>query len=320
MLSLSELTAHSASPLAKLYEQNGVEVWVKRDDRLLWVTPLGSRAFCGNKWRKLAPNLKRAKRQGYRALLTFGGAYSNHLAAVAAAGYLFGFQTYGIVRGEPTEPLNPTLHQALVHGMQITFWSRADYRRKSDRDWVTEKIPPEWRWAYRLPEGGSDEAALGGMQALAHELGWQTSPAQANDFWAVSAGTGGTAAGLISSAPSEVHTLVLPALKGDRLADLVTQWWENPDVFQGRWTLINRFHFGGYGKCPPDLVLYMIDFHNRFGFPLDPIYTAKLFYGIGKLIEEDFFPAGSRVILIHTGGLQGIQGFNLRYGVSLLEM
>jgi len=209
---------HTAPPspterlLHPLAEEHGITLWIKRDDRLVLPTPDGDLSFCGNKWRKLKYNLSEAREKGCHTLLTFGGAYSNHLAAVAAAGVLFGFRTICIVRGERVEPLNPTLAWAEAHGMVLHFVTRSAYRAKEHHPEV-QAVLARYPGAFVLPEGGTNEPALQGIHELAAELRGQLPDPP--DIVAVSLGTGGTAAGLIQALPKTTRVQVYPALKGD---------------------------------------------------------------------------------------------------------
>lgn len=274
-------------------KERGIRLLVKRDDEL-------HPEVSGNKWRKLKYNIDAARQLGYEALLTFGGAYSNHLAAVAAAGCMLGWKTLGFVRGEPAEPLNPTLSFALSCGMDIRYVDRTTYREMRKGQEIQA-------WAkdyYILPEGGSNDLALKGVAEIAAELDFQP------DFCCVAAGTGATAAGLITGFSSLTQVLAFPVLKGDfmkgDIQDFLGQ--EHPN-----WQVMDGYHFGGYARFDQALIDFINHTKSTFGIPLDPVYTGKLFFGVADLIKKGFFPEGSTVLLIHTGGLQGIAGFNQRF-------
>lgn len=304
-----------SSPLHRLQHpvlaQASIDAWIKRDDQLL--LPAGHMpAFCGNKWRKLKYNLHAAREQGHHCLLTFGGAYSNHIAAVAAAGKLFEFATVGVIRGAEIEPQlsppNPTLTYAEAMGMQLHFLSRSAFRQKNTPE-VQEALKRAYAPYYFLPEGGTNALALRGCAELAGEIRDQLG--KSPDFVCVAAGTGGTAAGLIRGASAPTHTLVFPVLKGNFMDGEIKKWL--PDIAVP-WSVVPDYHFGGYAKWKAELLDFMQAFRAETGIILDPIYTGKLLYGVLAEAQKKRFPAGSTVVIIHTGGLQGIAGFEERFG------
>ncbi|GAB3569393.1 pyridoxal-phosphate dependent enzyme [Spirosoma luteolum] len=264
-----------------------IRLFLKRDDQL---HPLVS----GNKWRKLLYNLLEARRQQCPTLLTFGGAFSNHLFATAAAGQVFGFRTIGIVRGDElaSRPRNPTLAACEAAGMTLWFVSRAEYDQRHDAAWVAR-----WQAAagpcYVVPEGGTNELAIRGtaegMTELVAQLGW------APDVVACAVGTGGTTAGLLRAAPAATRVLALPVLKGLE---------PDPVLLAGAlWA--PDFHFGGYARTTPELLTFIRGFEARTGIRLEQVYTGKLLYGIWQLARRGYFAPDARVVAIHTGGLQG---------------
>ena len=277
-----------------LLREKGVELFVKREDT---IHPLIS----GNKYRKLKYNLLEAKAQGQHTLLTFGGAYSNHIAATAYAGHKHGFRTIGVIRGEELETQwqdNPTLRLAHEHGMQFHFVSRSDYRRKNESAFL-ETLKKQFGNVYLLPEGGTNDLAVKGCMEILTE-------ADANfDYVCGSVGTGGTLAGLINASQPHQTVLGFPALKGDFLTEEIRTFAQN-----NRWRLVTDYHFGGYAKVDHQLIVFINRFKQETGIPLDPIYTGKMLFGIFDLIKKDFFPSGSQILAIHTGGLQGIPGMN----------
>lgn len=273
-----------------------VTLVIKRDDL---IHPIVS----GNKFRKLKYNLRQAKAENLGTLLTFGGAYSNHIAAVAFAGKEHGFKTVGIIRGNELEngfAQNPTLQFAHDCGMQFDFVSRDDYRKKLEVDFI-EKLTSKWGRFYMIPEGGTNALAVLGCQEILQEEDSKF------DFVCCCVGTGGTISGLINSAQSHQKILGFPALKGDFLTEEICKFATND-----RWELIGDYNFGGYAKISNELV----DFINRFlletGIPLDPIYTGKMVFGVIDLIRKDYFPKDSKILVIHTGGLQGVDGMNIK--------
>jgi 1-aminocyclopropane-1-carboxylate deaminase len=273
-----------------------VTLVIKRDDL---IHPIVS----GNKFRKLKYNLRQAKAENLGTLLTFGGAYSNHIAAVAFAGKEHGFKTVGIIRGNELQngfAQNPTLQFAHDCGMQFDFVSRDDYRKKLEVDFI-EKLTSKWGRFYMIPEGGTNALAVLGCQEILQEEDSKF------DFVCCCVGTGGTISGLINSAQSHQKILGFPALQGDFLTEEICKFATND-----RWELIGDYNFGGYAKISNELV----DFINRFlletGIPLDPIYTGKMVFGVIDLIRKDYFPKDSKILVIHTGGLQGVDGMNIK--------
>jgi len=276
-------------------KRHGVTLTLKREDFLF---PLIS----GNKFRKLKYNLEYARKEGYQTLLTFGGAFSNHLHATAAAGKHYGFRTIGLVRGEELaeRPLNPTLASARENGMQLEFVSRETYRRKAGQPFL-ESLQARFGPVFILPEGGTNERAVRGCEEILGEADQQFS------HICCPVGTGGTLAGLARSARQDQQVLGYPALRAEGLEAELRSWIPGAD-----WRLVGEFHFGGYGKVNRELVEFINAFRKAAGVPLDPVYTGKMMYGILEGIRRQDFPEGSRILAIHTGGLQGIAGMNMR--------
>ena len=298
------LMQHDPSPLQFLTARNGVSLWIKRDDLL----PFNNDdAFCGNKCRKLKYNLLEAKAHYFQNLLTFGGAYSNHIAAVASAGAQFGFSTIGVIRGEAHSPLNPTLQKAQSNGMTLTYLDRQSYRQKSTeafQEQLRKTYGPE---TYIIPEGGTNKLALLGCQEMALELLNQCKVEP--DFICLSVGTGGTMAGVVQGLKGRCKVLGFPALKGSFLQDELHKWIGDQHT---NWSLVNDYHFGGYAKYDDQLLAFIKHFRTQYDVALDPIYTAKMCYGVIDLIDQGYFTPGSSVVMVHTGGLQGWTGFNER--------
>lgn len=268
----------------------GIELYVKREDVL-------HSEISGNKFRKLQYNLQEANRLGFAKLLTFGGAYSNHIAAVAAAGKEFGFETIGVIRGEELAEKfleNPTLKKASENGMQFDFVTRSQYRDKNNVEFLTQ-LKNKFGEFYLIPEGGTNELAVKGCEEML------TAEDEMFDFICCAVGTGGTISGLINA--SFVHQTVLgfPALKGDFLFADVKKYAKN-----NRWNLVTDYHFGGYAKINEELIEFIRLFKQNYALSLEPIYTGKMFYGITDLIHQGFFPKNSKILAIHTGGLQGL--------------
>ncbi|MGB5363889.1 MAG: pyridoxal-phosphate dependent enzyme [Aureibaculum sp.] len=302
-----ELTLQNLNQPVKLSFNNEVEITIKREDK---IHPYIS----GNKYRKIKYNLIAAKEQGYTTLLTFGGAFSNHIAATAATGCEFGFKTIGIIRGDELDQKineNPTLAYALKSGMYLKFISRTLYREKNETLFL-EKLKQEFGSFYLLPEGGTNELAIKGCKEIL------TKDDEFFDYICVSVGTGGTIAGLINSALDHQKVLGFPALKGDFLNNEIKKYIKSIKD----WKLINDYHFGGYGKINSDLITFINKFKKETEIPLDPVYTGKMMYGIIDMIKNDYFKSNSKILIIHTGGLQGIQGMNIelqRKGLPLIN-
>lgn len=268
-----------------LFVENDLKVFVKRDD-------LTHEHVSGNKFRKLKYNLIEAKNLGFKKILTFGGAFSNHIAAVAEAGFLFGFETLGIIRGdELNEESSPTLKLASQKEMKFEFISREAYRNKAE---LAANYSSEY---FVIPEGGSNYLALKGVAELLDE---QPHP----DYMCTAVGTGGTMAGLMNNAHYKGKVVGFAALKnGDFLKDEVSVFLEKN--FPENAELETRFHFGGYAKYNDELLSFIKDFESKHGFQLEQVYTGKMFFGVYQKIKEGYFTKGTRIMLLHTGGLQG---------------
>lgn len=255
----------------------------------------------GNKYRKLKYNILEAQQFQKTRLLTFGGAYSNHIAAVAAAGTEFGFKTIGVIRGEELVAKvadNPTLSFAKKQGMHFHFVSRESYRLKATNDFI-ESLKSKFGDFYLIPEGGTNTLAIKGCEEILTENDKNF------DFICCSVGTGGTISGIINSSGTSQNILGFPALKGEFLKEEISKFANNPN-----WDLISDYHFGGYAKINTELISFINEFKAQYGLPLDPVYTGKMMYGVFDLMRQGYFPKGAKILAIHTGGLQGIQGMN----------
>lgn len=273
---------------------DGISLTIKRED-------LVHPKISGNKYRKLKYNLLEAQKLQKKTLLTFGGAYSNHIAATAAAGKEYGFKTIGIIRGDELKDKvseNPTLTYAQSCGMTFKFISRSDYRKKEEIFFI-EELEKEFGDFYVLPEGGTNELAIKGCEEILIDDDMQY------DYICTCVGTGGTIAGIINSAKAKQKILGFSVLKGDFLKDEITQF-----TTKKNWELITNYHFGGYGKIKPELITFINQFKERTGIPLDPIYTGKMLFGIIDMIKNNRMDKNSKILVIHTGGLQGINGMN----------
>ncbi|MER8224689.1 pyridoxal-phosphate dependent enzyme [Streptomyces sp. NPDC094143] len=271
------------------FERRGVRLLLKRDDLI-------HPELIGNKWRKLAPNLAAAHG---RRVVTFGGAWSNHLRATAAAGRLLGIPTVGVVRGDELagRPLNPSLARCAADGMRLHFADRAAYRRKSEAPVLAGLLRAvDAEDALVVPEGGSNAEAVRGCRDLGAELRGLAGVV------AVACGTGGTLAGLAAGLAPGQRALGVPVLKGGFLAaDTETLQREAFGGRRGTWDMDDRFHFGGYARVPAELDAFAGDFEQRHGLPVERLYVAKLLYALVTLADEGAFPRGTTVAAVFTG-------------------
>ncbi len=255
----------------------------------------------GNKWRKLKFNLQEAKDQGYGQLLTFGGAYSNHLVATAVSGKESGFKTIGIVRGEETFPLNRSLQIAADHDMQLHYVSRELYRNYRDIS-THHQLQQQFGDCYILPEGGSNLLALKGCAEIIKDINLDF------DVICVAVGTGATLAGIISALDDNQRALGICVLKnGAQVKTDINNWHADLKITNLNWELIEDYHFGGYAKSNAELKKFIEDFGTVHKIQIEPVYTGKLFFGIYDLIKHNFFSGGTRILAVHTGGLQYMQ-------------
>ncbi|MEY4835469.1 MAG: 1-aminocyclopropane-carboxylate deaminase [Bacteroidota bacterium] len=279
-----------------LHFPNGIELFIKREDQL---HPIIS----GNKFRKLKYNIRAAKEQNKKTLLTFGGAFSNHIVAVAGAGKEFDFETIGIIRGEELQEKiqeNPSLVVAQQFGMKLVFVSRDTYRLKDTPEFL-EDLQSKFGDFYLLPEGGTNVLAIKGCEEILSDDDINFTHICA------SIGTGGTISGLINRAASHQNIIGFSSLKGDFLQNDIAKF-----ANQKNWTINCEYHFGGYGKVTNELIEFINSFNLKHAIPLDPIYTGKMMFGIFDLIQNNYFPPNSKILAIHTGGLQGIAGMNIK--------
>jgi len=290
------LSLNIPSPLQKMKDSSlqdyGIEIFIKRDDL---IHPYIS----GNKWRKLKYNLQEAKNQGRDTLLSFGGAFSNHIYALAAAGKEFNFKTIGVIRGKDASPDNPTLTFARQQGMVLHFIDREEYKQKEEGGFI-QQLREIYGDFYLIPEGGSNRLGVKGCEEIVHEISTDF------NYICCPCGTGTTLSGIISALPEGKKALGFSVLKGDdyiekEINQLVVGEYNN-------FNILYDYHFGGYAKITAELVSFIKSFEEQTGIPLDPVYTGKLFYGIYDLVKKKYFKPGERIIAIHTGGLQGTEG------------
>lgn len=258
----------------------------------------------GNKYFKLKHNIKACLQAGKNTILTFGGAYSNHIHATAYAAKLVGIKSIGIIRGEQMQVLNPTLQDAADWGMELAYADRAEYRNKTSADFL-ENLAEQFGDFYLIPEGGDNELGRTGCEEIVEYF-----PASCKHI-VCAAGTGTTAAGIISRSKIDQKIYVVSALKGDFLKQEIALKLTNQTA---EWELLDQFHFGGYAKWDPSLLDFIQSFKEESGVLLDPVYTAKTAFASVQLINEGYLPNDGSVLMIHTGGLQGVRGFNQRFG------
>ena len=281
-------------PITELKTNFEVRIFIKREDLI-------HPDISGNKFWKLFFNVNQylESKPENPLLITFGGAFSNHIASVSAFGKEFGIKTIGIIRGNELEnnwQENPTLSKASKNGMQFNFVSREDYQVKEK---LTEKFSNQYPDALIIPEGGSNEMAVEGIR---HMLGNDTKDF---DYLCTAVGTGGTVAGISRFAEAGQKVLGIKVVRDDSLEKVIIELggknnFELPSADENR-----------YGKISNENVRFINWFYKEYQIPLDPIYTGKLMQTIFQLAEKGFFPKGSKILAFHTGGLQGIKGANL---------
>jgi 1-aminocyclopropane-1-carboxylate deaminase len=277
---------------------DNIDIYLKRDDLI-------HPEIAGNKWWKLKYNLEKARREGFDTILTFGGAYSNHIAATAAAGKIFGFKTIGIIRGEKDSLANPTLLAAKGNGMELSFVSREQYRRKADSDFL-KSLELKYGKIYLIPEGGKNSLGVKGCMEIIKDINIKY------DYICCGCGTGTTLAGIVLSKPKGVQALGFSSLKGGGflqgdVQELIKE--QDAELQEVDFKIITDYHFGGYGKVTAELIDYVKGFKADTGITLDLIYTGKMLFGIKDLLEKGFFSPYSSILIIHSGGIQGNQGF-----------
>ena len=274
--------------------ENNIELFIKREDL---IDPLIS----GNKYRKLKYNIEFARNKGYEYLITFGGAYSNHILATAAAGHKYLIKTVGVIRGQEVGQFvdsNPTLKKARELGMEFVFISRQAYKNKLT-DQLKSSLLQRFENSFFLPEGGTNELAIKGCQEIL------TQEDRVFSHICVAVGTGGTMSGLINSSFENQKVIGYSALKGIDFNFILQQL-----AIKANWEVNYQYHFGGYAKISPMYIQFLNTFFEKFKIPLDPIYTGKMLYGIVNDIKQGKFAENSKILAIHTGGLQAIKGMN----------
>ena len=280
------------TPFSKEQE---ISITVKRED-------LNHPTVSGNKWWKLKYNLEQALKGKYNTVLTFGGAYSNPIYATAAAAKECGLRSIGVIRGEKVKPLNPTLTFAESMGMHLHYVTREMYKTKNNPEFI-QSLEDEFGQFYLIPEGGTNALAIQGCEEWASQLIDQID----FDYLCLPVGTGGTMAGMVNIIRSK-KIIGFSSLKGGSfLTDEIFRWINQTG---NNWEIETRYHFGGYGKVNEELIRFIKSFEAEHQIPLDPIYTAKMMYGIIDRIKKNKFKKGAKILVLHTGGLQGRAGFN----------
>jgi len=279
----------------ELFDNAGIRVLIKREDQ-------NHPEIAGNKWWKLKYNIEDALLHNYDTLLTFGGAYSNHIYATAAAACENGFRSIGIIRGEETFPLNDTLSFAKAKGMQLYYISREEYKQKNDPAFI-EKLGKQFGRFYMIPEGGTNELAVKGCEEFAEKILSQIE----YDYLCLPVGTGGTISGIICGLADNKKVIGVSVLKdGEFLKNVISQRVKNySGNFYENWSLLTSYHHGGYAKVTKELMAFIEEMHLKHKLPLDRVYTAKMVWAMYEEIKKGIFERGSTLLLFHTGGLQG---------------
>lgn len=286
--------------------KHGVHLFVLRLD-------LNHPDISGNKLFKLKYNLLEAKKQGKETLLTFGGAFSNHIAATAAAGKEYGFKTIGIIRGEKYEELNPTLKFAMDCGMKIHYVSREEYRTKTGDDFI-KYLHQQFNDFYLVPEGGANELGIKGCTEITNNITINF------DFICCSSGTGATLAGIALSLKNDQKAIGFQILKGENYIknEVETFLKKFNYPIQNNFYIEESYHFGGYAKVSPELLKFVDSFKQENNVPLDYVYEGKMMFGIYDMIKKGYFEKGKTIIAVHGGGLQGNKGFD-KYRIGNLK-
>lgn len=274
------------SPLQKLYGESfrGYEVWVKRDDLIHTDIP-------GNKWRKLQLNIDFARQHQLKGILTFGGAFSNHITATAAACFYTGLKSIGIIRGE--EVSNLALQTAKDFGMRLIFVSREIYKQKSEPDFLERFLGLELNEFHLVPEGGANELGAEGCRPIVDEIDVDF------DYIINACGTGTTTAGILRALQPHQKAIGISVLKnGSFLKDEISKLSNIQSL-----DLQTDFHFGGYAKTTPELMEFVRKFQNEHQISLDYVYTGKMMFALQELLKRSYLPQGSKVVAVHTGGV-----------------
>lgn len=293
------------TPIQHVTSINGTGLWIKRDDLI-------DQHVSGNKIYKLKHNVYEAKQTGHQSLLTFGGAFSNHLAATAKYAREENLISIGIVRGEQPDELNPTLRFCMENGMHLKFVSRSEYRKKTDPAFL-EQFRIAYDKPFIIPEGGSNTLGIIGAREMLDER------TAAFDTIICPMGTGTTVAGLLEAATEQQRIIGVPIHKHTSVMDDIIGQYPSLSAHLGKLAIWEDFHFGGYAKWDDRLIKFIRRFYNEFGIKLDPIYTSKAMFAVMQHLKEGTLGSDKNVLFIHTGGLQGVDGFEARFGLKLFN-
>ncbi len=280
------------------FKQKKVRVFMRRLDLI-------SSKISGNKFFKLKYNIEYAIKSKYRSIITFGGAYSNHILATSIISKENNINCIAYVRGEESLPLNPTLNDAINNGMEIKYISRSDYKKIKNEEYLNVLIE-DYKNSYVLPEGGTNSLAIKGTESI-------LKPDEKFEYVCCPIGTGGTISGIINSSNQNQKIIGFPALKGVRQIKDEIHFYTN----KNNWIVNEDYCFGGYAKISSELIRFINDFYENYDIVLDAVYTGKMMIGIMDLISNNYFPKGSNILVIHTGGVQGNRGINERYNLNL---
>lgn len=278
-----------------LFDDHGVKVFIKRDDL---IHPMIS----GNKWRKLKYVLKQAQAEGKTHLVTFGGAYSNHLMATAATAAKFGFKATGIVRGEEVD--NDTLFLSRLHGMNLQFTDRDSYR---DKPALFNQYFGNDEQAFFIDEGGASAEGAKGCSELVNEL------TETYDHIFCACGTGTTAAGIINGLNGHQLKTKFNAVPVFKNGGFIKEEIERFLTAQADYNIHTSYHFGGYGKANDELISFIKQFVAATGILIEPVYTGKMMYALYDLISKGHFKPGSKILAIHSGGIWGLLGMKEKF-------
>ena len=311
MLPEQELIASIDDLEIAQFSEKGVHISMLREDET-------DKEFGGNKWRKLKYNLLKAQQSGHDTILTLGGVWSNHIHATAAAARRFGFKSIGIIRGEDLPGSTATLEFARSCGMELHFVSRSEYREKNE-DYFKAWLHDVHGRFHLIPEGGSNYLGVNGCMEI---LGKHT---RHFDVIAVACGTGATLAGMTLSLGPHQRILGFPAVgEGEHLNEAILKqisWTlgdeEIAEEYRHRFRLHPEYSLGGFARTTPEFISFLREFYAISGIPLDPLYTGKMMWGLQDLLNKGRFVPGTRILAVHTGGLQGIAGIENRIGEKL---
>lgn len=300
------------SPIQQIFHPDladtGTELWIKRDDLI-------HEEVSGNKWRKLKHYVEKAK--GRDGIVTFGGAYSNHIAATAATGRLLGIETIGIIRGDELCPSsNHTLSKANSDGMRLLFVTREEYGFR-DQLAYHKQIKQEYGNVVVVPEGGAGyEGIVGATEIIRGHDDF--------DVVVVSCGTGTTLTGILISLKSHQHVIGFSALKGgdikEEVCRMIGEYFLDKSIegdYLDAFSIFDEYHFGGYAKVDSILIDFMRSFYQHTNIKLDPVYTGKMMFGLFDQLKNNNKYSGKKILAVHTGGVQGIKGIEEKLGTHI---